>query len=226
MKIQTSFPLRQSPDAKLADQDAKLRDAAKMYETHFLNHMVKSMRSTVVHDDSLIKQNMAEKIFAEQLDNQYVDQWADKGGVGLADVIYNQIRDKYFSTTKKDFGRHGGLPLQPKNEIHGLKATDSIQMKTLPAGEGAKFNYRFEVQDPSGGQFEALNPMAGVVKESQKLGDGWNLVRMDHGQGVESEMTFPGSVTDLGPGSALETGQKLGSLDSARPVLAWKLDWT
>ncbi len=225
MKIQGSFPLKQSPADKIADQDGKLRDAAKMYETHFLNHMVKAMRKTATNEDGLIKQNMAEKIFSEQLDNQYVDNWANKGGVGLADMIYTQIHDKYFGTTKKDFGQRGALPIAPATQKNGLRATDSIQMKTLPAGEGAKFNYRFEVTDPSGGQFDAQVPMEGVVKQSQKLGDGWNLVRLDHGRGIESEMTFPGSIEDLSPGTALEAGQKLGTLDSARPVLAWKLDW-
>src|SRR5262245_47892062 len=94
MKIQGSFPLRTSPEQKLKEQDGQLREAAKMYENHFLNEMVKAMRSTVKHDDGLIKQNFGEKIFSEQLDQQYVDGWANKGGVGLADLIYNQLRER------------------------------------------------------------------------------------------------------------------------------------
>ncbi len=226
MKIQSSFPIQQSPDARAAEVDGQLRDAAKMYENHFLNQMVKAMRSTVPREDGLIKQNMAEKIFTEQLDQQYVDGWTNKGGIGLADMIYDQIREKYIgATTKKDFSKRGALPIAPK-EQNGLRSTDSIQMKMLPIGPDAKLNYRFEVNDPSGAPFEALAPMDGDVKEARALGDGWNLVRMDHGQGFETELTFPGALTELSAGERLETGRRLGVLDSGRPVLAWKLDWS
>ncbi len=51
--------------------DGKLRDAAKMYEQHFLNEMVKAMRATVHRDGGFIQPNMAENIFSEQLDQQY-----------------------------------------------------------------------------------------------------------------------------------------------------------
>jgi flagellar protein FlgJ len=226
MKIQNTFPLQQSQEAKLKEQDGKLRDAAKMYETHFLNEMVRAMRSTTGKSEGMIKQNFAEKIFTEQLDNQYVDGWSKKGGVGLADLVYNQIQERYFGTVKKSFGHAtGALPIAPKSD-GGMKATDSIQMKTIPAGDGAKLEYRFEVLDPTGTGHEALSPMAGTVTKAQSLGDGWNLVKLDHGQGLESELTFPGSMTELGIGKGLDTGQRLGQLDPTRPVVAWKLDWT
>jgi flagellar protein FlgJ len=233
MKIQNSFPLQQSQEAKLKKQDEALRDASKMYESHFMNAMVKAMRSTTGKTDGIIKQNFAEKIFTEQLDHEYVEGWSKKGGVGLADLVYNQIRERYFGTAKKDFGKApGALPIAPKND-GGMKATDSIQMKSIPINDGAKLEYRFEVQDPTGGGagstgagHEAVSPMAGTVTKAQSLGDGWNLVRLDHGQGLQSELTFPGSMTEMSDGIELDTGQRLGQLDPKRPVLAWKLDWS
>lgn len=98
-------------------------------------------------------------------------------------------------------------------------------MKAIPSGKSSQLEYRFEVQDPSGAQFDAINPMGGTVKQAQTIGEGWNLVRLDHGQGIQSEMTFPGQMPQLSAGQRLETGQRLGLLDTARPVLAWKLDW-
>lgn len=226
MKIQNTFPLQQSQETKLKEQDKALRDASKMYETHFMNEMVKAMRSTTGKTDGIIKQNFAEKIFTEQLDNQYVEGWAKKGGVGLADLVYNQIRERYFGTAKKDFGKPpGALPIAPKSD-GGMKATDSIQMKSIPINDGAKLEYRFEVLDPTGVGHEAVSPMAGTVTKAQSLGDGWNLVRMDHGQGLQSELTFPGTMPEMSDGIELDTGQRLGQLDPKRPVLAWKLDWS
>lgn len=226
MKIQNQFALKMSPEQIAEKRDGQMREAATMYENHFLNQMVKAMRSTVNREDSLMRPNMAEKIFSEQLDQQYVEGWGKKGGVGLADMIYNQIRERYAGASKKDFGRAPQvLPLAPKADANGVKSSDSIQFKTIPAGDGAKMEYRFEVTDPSGASFEALSPMGGHVLEARRLGDGWNSVRMDHGRGIESELTFPGHMTEMSPGQALPAGQKLGVLDSARPILAWKLDW-
>lgn len=216
-----------------AQRDTQLREAAKMFETHFLNQMVKSMRSTLdTGDDGLIKKNMGEKIFSEQLDGQYVDQWANKGGVGIADMIYNQIKDKYYDTTKRDFHTpHRMLPVAPKTSADGFKPIESLQMKMIPPSTGAKLEYRFEAPSnvtPGGegpGGYQAQAPLDGSVLESMRLGEDWNLVKLDHGRGLTSEMTFPGARAPIRVGERVTAGQDLGQLDPARPVLAWKLDW-
>ena len=70
MKIQNGVSLvPPSPAEAEAKRDLQLKNAAKMYENHFLNEMVKSMRKTVSQEDGLIKRNFAEQIFTEQLDN-------------------------------------------------------------------------------------------------------------------------------------------------------------
>lgn len=227
MKIQNGISLKPpTAEAKAAQQDSALRDAAKMYENHFLNEMVKAMRSTVNHDDGFMKQNFAEKIFSEQLDQKYVDGWAQKGGIGLADLIYNQIRDQYFAAKQKPLApTNHMLPIAPKQEFHGI-SPDSIKMKALPLNAPNKLSYRFEVQDPSTqSQFEVQAPLAGKIAGVERLEQGWNSIRLDHGQGLNSEMTFPGSLAETVTGASVESGQKLGQLDLARPVLAWNLDW-
>ncbi len=228
MKIQQGISLKPlSKDAKAASQEAHLKDAAQMYENHFLNQMVKAMRSTVGQEDGLVKKNMAEKIFSEQLDQQYVEGWAKKGGVGLADMIYTQIKEKYYGSTDKQIrGLNHMLPISPKKEPHGLSSPDSIKMKMIPPANGAKLGYRFEVENPSSGGFEVQAPMPGKVSQIDRLDHGWNTLKLDHGQGLTSELTFPGQMTELGLDSEVETGQRLGVLDSSRPALAWNLDWT
>lgn len=227
MKIQNGVSLKPlTPEEKAIKQDGQLRDAAKMYEGHFLNSMVKAMRTTVGQEDGLVKRNMAEKIFTEQLDQKTVDAWTDKGGVGIADLIYNQIKDRYFNTTKKDFSNPSrALPVEPRQEPHGLKAPDSMQMKTMPSSKENELSYRFEVHDPSGAAFDAKAPYSGTVLESKPLADNWNSVKLDHGQGLTSELTFPGTRAEIARGQNVAAGQRLGGLDPGRPVLAWKLDW-
>ena len=217
MKIQNGISIA-PPSAE--SKDTQLREAAQMYEGYFLDQMVRAMRSTVPKDAGILKKNFAEEIFTGQLDQQYVENWTKRGGVGLADMIYNQIRERVqpFQGVKQQ----GVIPLSPKPEMHGVPTTDSIQMKMIPS---AQLEYRFEVPNPSGGVFEAQAPMSGKVLDTAKIGDGWSAVLLDPGQGVTSELTFPGSCAQIGPGDQVGTGQRLGLLDSGRPVLAWKLDW-
>lgn len=228
MKIQNGFSLKAlTPEERMQKQDGQLREAAKMYENHFLNEMVKSMRSTTGGEDNgILKQNFAEKIFTEQLDQKYVQGWSDKGGVGLADMIYSQIKEKYLNQNGKPLIPQGGLPIAPPKQPIGLPSTDSIQMKVIPPQAENSLEYRFEVQDPSQNGFEAQAPMGGKVVEAKTLDAGWSTVKLDHGGGLLSEMTFPGRLAQNGAGADVQAGQKLGELDSARPVLAWKLDWT
>ncbi|MGZ3793814.1 MAG: rod-binding protein [Bdellovibrio sp.] len=82
-------PLQKNPEQKL-------RDVSDMYEKHFLREMMKAMRSTV-HEGGFVQSNQAEKIFREQLDEHYVEKWGERGGIGLSDLIYKQLVDKFGS---------------------------------------------------------------------------------------------------------------------------------
>lgn len=73
-------------------QETQMREAAKAYEKYFLDEMVKAMRSTVPEGEGLIKPNFAEKLYRENLDQEYVKNWAESGGVGLSDLIYEQLK--------------------------------------------------------------------------------------------------------------------------------------
>lgn len=92
-----------------AQQEAKLREGAKMYEQYFLHDMVKAMRKTVT--PGFAQPSYGEKIYREQLDSRYVEAWAKKGGVGMADMIYNQLHERYFP--KREVRPMGARPLRP-----------------------------------------------------------------------------------------------------------------
>lgn len=82
----------ESPQLKKAKK--KIRDVAELYEKQFLRDMVKQMRATVPTNE-MFKASFAEGYFREQLDQEYVEKWGDKGGIGLGDMIYNQLLDRY-----------------------------------------------------------------------------------------------------------------------------------
>jgi hypothetical protein len=81
-------------------------------------------------------------------------------------------------------------------------------------------NYRFH-----GGE-DVQAPMPGTVISNQELEGGWTSVALAHEGGLKSELTFPGKAAALDVGARVETGQKLGVLDPAKPALAWNLDWS
>ncbi|MCB0341284.1 MAG: rod-binding protein [Pseudobdellovibrionaceae bacterium] len=88
-----------------------MRQASQMYEQHFLREMVKAMRSTV-QNGGLMEPTMAEKIYREKIDDSYVESWANKGGIGLGDMIYNQLRERLQAQNAKGFHEQkGALPI-------------------------------------------------------------------------------------------------------------------
>ncbi len=84
---------QQAPVPTQDSRDRQLREAAQMYEQHFLQEMIKAMRATVDHS-GLIPESHAEQLFQQKLDHEYAEQWAQNGGIGLADMIYQQIKER------------------------------------------------------------------------------------------------------------------------------------
>ena len=78
-----------------APKDPNIDKAAKMYEQVFLKEMVEAMRKAVPKSE-LMEQSMAQKIYEDQMYENYVEEWTNSGGVGLSDVIYDQIVERYY----------------------------------------------------------------------------------------------------------------------------------
>ena len=76
-----------------SEERAQIREAAEMFESHFLNMMFRTMRMTTFDggEDAFIPRGNAERIFTEMLDEQMSDAAAAQGGFGLADMIYAQM---------------------------------------------------------------------------------------------------------------------------------------
>lgn len=76
------------------EQLKKLKDVSDLYEKQFLQQMYKAMKGST-GENGIIPVSQAEKIYTEQLDQQYIDKWSENGGVGFSDLIYKQLIDKY-----------------------------------------------------------------------------------------------------------------------------------
>jgi Rod binding domain-containing protein len=91
LKAQNFMDLRQGGGPT---SEAKLREVADLYEQHFIKEMIKNMKSTVP-ESGLIKKNNAEKIFEDQLHDRYSQEWNKRGGFGLSDLIFEQLKSQF-----------------------------------------------------------------------------------------------------------------------------------
>ena len=78
-------------EAQKAKEDAKLKEACKGFEAMFLQMMYKEMKKTVP-DNELFGDSNSQKILEDMLDTQMIDNMAEAGGVGLADLLYKQLK--------------------------------------------------------------------------------------------------------------------------------------
>lgn len=68
--------------------EKELKKACVEFESYFLNMLFKSMRKTITPG---MKKSNAEETFQEMLDQQMCQKMAKSGGIGFADMMYNQI---------------------------------------------------------------------------------------------------------------------------------------
>lgn len=93
------------------DPAGTLKEAARQFETLFLDMMLKSMRSAAPGDSLFDSEGT--QVYTGLLDHEYSRKLADKGGLGLADLLIKQLsqlegeRRQNRATVKKS----GGLPI-------------------------------------------------------------------------------------------------------------------
>ncbi|MDR1204677.1 MAG: rod-binding protein [Peptococcaceae bacterium] len=77
--------------AMSAQDDEKLKMACQEFESYFLYKMIRQMRQTIPESD-LIPKSYANKIYEDMLDDEMSKKFTGMGGIGLADMMYKQIK--------------------------------------------------------------------------------------------------------------------------------------
>lgn len=204
-----------SQDSAPAPRDPRVMEAARMYENYFLNQMVRAMRSTVSFSD-MTKPSMAEGIFREKLDDEYVQQWSQRGGVGLADLIHDELMAKVQ-------GQRAARAQKRKPQLRQISDRDILQIRPLQARQGRERDTVLVALGPSttpgqGAQRvtsdRVLTPWAGVVRSIQQ-NDEQVRVELDQADtpGRVVSFSFDGQVQpELKVGERLPDGGVLGQL--------------
>ena len=86
--------LKDIPEARGKNNDARLREASNEFEAIFIQQMLKTMRKTSLESD-FIKKSEGEKIFRSMLDEQYSILSAKSGRLGLGEMIFQQLGSNF-----------------------------------------------------------------------------------------------------------------------------------
>lgn len=208
MNIKSHLPVVQQPQVDEKGRNLQVMKAAQMYENQFLREMVKAMRQTVPENE-VLPPSMAEKIFQSQLDDQYVDNWVERGGVGFADQIYQQIIERYMTPPS---GRPQG-PLAPEDSETRSQPI-KIQEKDM--------TIKIKTSSSAPASLEVKSPWDGQVLMSRTLEPGLQSVLLDHGKGLYSSLVYKGWIGTT-EGTQVQAGQKLGGLSIDNREVLWRI---
>lgn len=199
------------------EADAKVREVADMYEKYFVKEMMRNMRSTI-QEGGFQKANHAEKIFQEQLDDEYSTQANNRGGFGISDLIYQQLKDKYGaqlglsdSVNKMDKPA-GPIPIDKKIKFEELMNTPQQQTYLLQPEQTVNEN-----------NVSVQTPWAGVLQNKKRHEGDKTSYTIKHDNGLESLIMTQGAPSPetrhLSPGDKLQAGQPLGLASAASPLV-------
>lgn len=201
--------------ALMKKREPRVMEAAKMYEIYFLNQMMKAMRGTVQYSDKS-KPSMGEGIYREQLDDQYVNTWADQGGVGLAELIHDDMVGKWNTIKemkeKKKAG-HKPMPLTDR-DVLGLRNLPSTR-----AGEQRVLVSLGTINSPKDPPNQVKVPWECDV-ESVNSTDGKTSLRVRTLDGRSVVIAWDGVPVFVRSGDHLKPSQTVGELaKAARGIL-------
>jgi Rod binding domain-containing protein len=199
-------------------RDPKMLEAARSFENQFIRQMIVEMRKTVPKDE-LLGESMTESVFRDQLDGEYADSWVNKGGIGLADMIYDQLYEKYGNATTLQ--RKGPSEVLPLSKNHGSNIIEGqgvrAQGSAGPAGAGqparagdrprdiltaadknlflakrGQGGFVLKSREPLPEAVGLRSPLSGVVLQAAALEDGRQMVVVKHDQGLISQFVHTG----------------------------------
>ena len=84
----------ESGKAKTVNKDQpRLKEACRELESLFIGHLLKEMRATVTKS-GFLSGGRAEELYTSMLDGQLAKELADKGGIGLAALLLEDLESK------------------------------------------------------------------------------------------------------------------------------------
>ncbi|WP_052813346.1 peptidoglycan DD-metalloendopeptidase family protein [Desulfonatronum thioautotrophicum] len=102
---------KSTPESGTSDvgQESRLREASQDFEALFLHQLIKQMRATVPHHDPL--RGKGEEFWQSHFDMEMASVLAQSGGMGLGDMIFEQLRQSQVQATRHSEPGSKPMPL-------------------------------------------------------------------------------------------------------------------
>ncbi|WP_419787604.1 rod-binding protein [Pseudodesulfovibrio sp.] len=94
------------------DKSKKLHDACEKFEAVFISKLWQEMRKTVPKEGMM--HGKQEEQYLSMFDRDFAEKMSASGGIGLADLIYDQLSEKLKNTSRSTL--EGGVPIKPLHE--------------------------------------------------------------------------------------------------------------
>ncbi|MDZ4678210.1 MAG: rod-binding protein [Oligoflexia bacterium] len=203
--------------SKKDQRDPRMLEAAQNFENQFIRQMISEMRKTVPGNE-LVPEGMGERIFREELDNKYADSWVERGGIGLADIIYDQLQDKYGNAAtlpRKSPGE--ALRLPPGGSAQNDRPRDILRKSdgSLFMAKASEGGYVLKSVEPLPERVDLHSPYPGIVLQSAALEDGRQMVVVKHDQGLVTQMVHSGN-NRVKNGQRVDAGSVIAELPASQ----------
>ncbi len=200
---------------KVPARNQKVDEVSKLYEKQFLREMVKAMRGS--GELGYMKPSMGEKIYREELDNQYVESWGDQGGVGLQKLIYDQLMERYFENSP-------GLRSLKAKGMMKLTDKDISHITPLQTEQKSQMPLKIELKENRDGTPTRVQlPWDAKFISQSKMHDGKTAVNLEHQGGFKSTFIFDGVFSAQAKNSELKQGASIATLSPEIKSFFWNL---
>lgn len=178
-----------------ASKEKKLREACRGFESLFLSQLFKEMRATVPKTGILHGQ--FEEQYYSMFDKALCDKMADAGGIGLADMMYRQLRGRVVGDKASGNGAES-LPFAtdrlPLSDQGIARAGTPILSQGLPlAPSHAPTKDLGEEMEAAA---QAATPMAAPVSGRISSEYGWRKDPFKSGKGWHAGMDIAAAEGD------------------------------
>lgn len=188
-----SLPISTKPSSNEKERDPKMLEAARGFENQFVRQLISEMRKTIPKDE-LLSESMTEDIFKEQLDGEYADKWVANGGIGLADIIYDQLEQRYGSVKQVPpaKGEIFPLPQTSARPMHQMRDIFERADKDLFMAKKGPNGFEIKSREPLPERVDIKAPLSGLVLQASALEDGRQLLVIKHDEGLVSQFIHTG----------------------------------
>ncbi len=208
-KIQMDDLRKRTGDSRTKDQ--KLREACEGFESVFIQKLWEQMRKNVPKEGYLHSKD--EETYQSMFDQEFAKKMASAGGIGLADMLYEQLNQKLGDRSRTTGAARTGLVVPDSASDSAKKLNTAI---TPPKGAGKADNLYSDLPDGAKTvEPEALEELAPDAKNTALLNQAISDLAGESGQTAEAPEKVLGKALEELRGESAQAASRTAQANPA-----------